>query len=87
MEENQYIPPKPAKSFRVKIELNRVESRLDNVLLTALRAQKENLNLFNISRTQLKELFAGGKIQIKGQAARPSSALAKGITYIDILGF
>ena len=87
MENSNYIPPKPPKSFRVTLELNRSESRLDNVLLNALRSQKENLNLFNISRNQLKELFNDGKIQIKGQSARPSSSLAKGTTYIDILGF
>lgn len=84
---NAYIPPKPPNSFRVTIELNRHESRMDNVLLTALRSQKENLNLFNLSRSKLKELFSEGKIQIKGQAARPSSALAKGTTYVDILGY
>lgn len=69
------------------IELNRAEKRLDSVLLNALKQQNENLNLREISRTRIKELFSTGKILIKGQRATPSSALAKGITYVDILGY
>lgn len=83
----EYIPPKPAKSFRIVLELNRPESRLDTVLLSAIREQKENLNLQIISRTKFKELFDEGKIQIKGQIARPSSSLTRGTTYVDIFGF
>lgn len=80
-----FIPPQPAKSFRVVLELNRRENRLDTILLQALKSQSENLQLQQISRVKFKELFKSGKITIKGQKAGPSSAIAKGITYIDIL--
>lgn len=81
------IPPKPANSFRITLDLVRPEKRLDAILLQAIKAQNENLTLREISRTTFKELFALGKIQIKGQNARPSSGLARGLTYVDILGF
>ena len=81
------IPVQPRHSFRVTLELNSRTSRMDNTLLAALKDQKMNLNLKNISRQALKNLFLEGRIQIKGQRAKPSSALAKGITYIDILGY
>lgn len=81
------IPPQPANSFRIVLELNRAEKRLDNVLLLAIRSQNENLDLREVTRTTFKELFNSGKIQIKGQNARPSSAVAKGTTYVDILGY
>lgn len=81
------IPAKPANSFRITLELNRAEKRLDTVLLQAIKQQNENLDLREISRTAYKELFKAGKIQIKGQNARPSSAIAKGTTYVDIFGF
>jgi hypothetical protein len=55
--------------------------------LTAIKQQNENLNLREISRVQFKTLFKTGKIQIKGQAAHPSSSVAKGMTYVDILGY
>ena len=60
---------------------------MDNTLLAALKEQKENLNLRNISRQGLKNLFLEGRIHIKGQQAKPSSGLAKGVTYVDILGY
>lgn len=82
-----FIPPKPANSFRVVIELNSSGQRLDAILLKKLREQKDNLDLFNISRMKFKELFTTGKIQIKGQRATPSSEIAAGTTYIDILGY
>jgi len=82
-----YIPTQPPKSFRIVLELNTRASRMDNTLLNALKEQKENLNLSNISRQGLKNLFNEGRIQIKGQQAKPSSGLAKGTTYIDILGY
>ncbi len=85
MEDN--IPPKPDNSFRITLDLMRPAGRLDAVLLQAIKGQNENLTLREISRTTFKELFNSGKIQIKGQNARPSSGLAKGITYVDILGF
>ncbi len=80
------IPVQPPQSFRIILELNSRVSRMDTTLLNSLKAQKEHLNLRNITRQGLKNLFNKGQIQIKGQRARPSSALAKGITYIDILG-
>lgn len=81
------VPAQPAKSFRIALNLDYPESRMDNTLLHALREQNENEKLKNISRTQLKDLFLNKKIQIKGQRARSNSALAKGVTYVDILGF
>lgn len=83
----EHIPPQPPNSFRVKIELYRRIDRMDNTLLKALKNQKENLNLKIISRAALKELFTTGRIQIKGQRAKPSSALNGGVTYVDILGY
>jgi ribosomal 50S subunit-recycling heat shock protein len=83
----EFIPPKPPKSFRIVLELNRAEKRLDNVLLAAIKAQNENLNLREITRTKFKELFNSGKILIKGQRATPSSSITKGTTYVDILGY
>lgn len=80
-----HVPPQPKNSQRITLELFRAEKRLDNVLLTALRAQKEDINLKNITRMAFKDLFKSGKILIKGQRATPSSAVAKGTTYVDIL--
>lgn len=80
-----HIPPQIKNSFRVVLELNRAEKRLDTVLLLALRAQNENIDLKNISRTDFKDLFKSGKVFIKGQKAKTSSAVAKGLTYVDIL--
>lgn len=84
-EHENFIPPQPKNSFRVTLEMNRGGQRLDAVLLQALREQKENLNLRNISRVPFKELFTSGKVLIKGQRAKTSSTLARGTTYIDIL--
>ena len=47
----------------------------------------ENASLKIISRGALKDLFNESKIMIKGQRAKSSSAIAKGITYVDILGY
>ena len=85
--QQDHIPVQPAHSFRIILELNSAGSRLDSQLLKVLREQKENLDLKNISRTVYKELFQTGKILIKGQRAKPSSTLAQGITYVDILGY
>jgi hypothetical protein len=79
------VPPRPPKSTRIVLELVRSEKRLDNVLLAALREQNENPMLKLISRVDFKELFNSGKVTIKGQRARPSSGLAAGTTYVDIL--
>ena len=80
-----FIPKQPPRSFRIALNLERHESRMDTVLLNALKIQKENLDLKNISRGKLKEYFINGQIEIKGQIARPSSSLAKGVTYVDVL--
>lgn len=80
-------PEKPANSFRIVLNLDYPEPRMDNVLLNALREQDENVTLKNISRGALKDLFNNKKILIKGQRAKSNSALAKGTTYVDILGF
>lgn len=82
---SEYVPPKPPKSFRITLEISRSNTRLDNILLSTFREQKENLSLQSISRSQFKELFYAGRVQIKGQKARPSSSLTQGITYVDIL--
>ncbi len=81
------IPERPDNSFRIILNLDYPESRMDNTLLNALRNQNENLTLKNISRGALKELFSNKKILIKGQRAKSNSSLAKGVTYVDILGF
>lgn len=81
------IPEKPKKSFRVILNVGTRKPRLDAPLHEALKAQNENITLKNISRGELKELFNQSRIQIKGQRAKSSSALAAGTTYVDILGF
>ena len=81
------VPPQPENSFRIALTLEYPESRMDNVLLDTLREQDENPKLKNISRSALKELFNQKKIMIKGQRAKSNSALAKGVTYVDILGY
>ncbi len=81
------VPERPENSFRITLTLNNKQPRLDTILLEAIRAQETNLELKRISRTAFKDLFYEKKILIKGQAAKPSSSLAKGITYVDILGY
>lgn len=81
------VPPKMSNAFRIAIALDQGEPRLDNVLLNALREQSENPTLKVISRGALKTLFSEKKIFIKGQRAKPSSSLARGTTYVDIVGF
>jgi hypothetical protein len=81
------VPALILNAFRLTLTLEYAETRMDNVLLAALRAQNENTKLKEISRSALKELFNQKKILIKGQRAKSSSALAKGVTYVDILGF
>lgn len=80
-------PARPENSFRVTLNLDYAEERMDNVLLKALKEQDENQELKEISRGALKELFNQKKILIKGQRAKSNSSLAKGITYVDILGY
>lgn len=82
-----YVPPRPPKSFRIVLNLNYRADRMDNVLMEALKNQTENASLRIISRGALKELFTSGKIEIKGQRAKSNSSIAKGVTYVDILGY
>jgi hypothetical protein len=81
------IPPQPENSFRITLELNSKERRLDSVLMKALRDQKTNLKLQTLTRTEFKNLFKEKRILIKLQPANASSSLAAGTTYIDIIGF
>ncbi len=81
------IPEVVPNAFRIALDLSYAHSRMDNVLLTALREQNDNEALKVISRTALKDLFNDKKIMIKGQRAKSNSSLAQGITYVDILGF
>lgn len=81
------IPEIVPNAFRIALDLSYAHSRMDNVLLTALREQNDNEALKVISRTALKDLFNDKKILIKGQRAKSNSSLAQGITYVDILGF
>ena len=79
-------PLQPKNSFRVVLNLTSGQ-RLDAVLLAELRAQNRNAALKQISRKSFKELFKTRRIQLKGQSAVPSSFLAAGVSYVDILGF
>lgn len=79
------VPPSVPGAFRVKLLMNSRQPRLDVHLLEALRGQEENPELKRISRTQFKKMFDEKKILIKGQPAKPSSSLAAGITYVDLL--
>lgn len=78
--------PVPLKAYRVTLTLKTRAPRLDQVLLEALRAQKDDLELRNITRTAFKELFSKKRVRIKGQVAKPASAVAAGVTEVDILG-
>lgn len=77
----------PANSFRMTLDVLSAKPRLDSVLLEELRKQSRNTLLKRITRTEFKELFKKKRIQIKGQPATPSSALAAGTTEVDILGY
>lgn len=78
-------PKKPENSYRVTLELRNRAPRLDSLLLEALRAQDEVLELQHISRGKFKRMFDEKRILIKGQPARPSSSIAAGTTYVDVL--
>jgi hypothetical protein len=82
---NYKIPEQPENSFRLSIELETPQDRLDIVLLEALKQQSENKELSLISKTQFKKLFVEKKILIKGQTAKAKSPINSGLTYIDIL--
>ncbi len=79
------VPPQPPGSARITLVLERRSDRLDGILLEAMRMQTENKKLREISRSALKALFAAHKILIKGQPAKPSSSIATGTTYVDLL--
>ena len=81
------IFPQPPHSFRLEINLETGGHRIDSVLLERLKEQDRCVALKNISRSALKKLFKDRKIQIKGQSAVPSSTLAAGVTFVDVLGF
>jgi hypothetical protein len=81
------IPNIPKNAFRVILTVTSTKPRIDQVLIEELRKQSISLPLKTISRTEFKELFKKKRIRIKGQACVPSSSLAKGTTYVDILGF
>jgi hypothetical protein len=78
-------PEVPENSFRVIIEVQEREPRLDTLLLEALKAQSENDDLKTISKIQLKKLFTEKKVLIKGQSAKAKSAISAGKTFVDIL--
>lgn len=79
------VPPQPDNSVRITLVLEHRSDRLDGLLLEAIRHQKDNPKLREISRSALKALFGKHKVLIKGQPARPSSSLTTGTTYVDIL--
>jgi hypothetical protein len=81
------IPEQPENSFRLELAVNQRMPRLDTLLLEAIRSQEKNLRLQRISRTAFKELFREKRVLIKGQPAKPSSGVAAGTTYVDILGY
>jgi D-ribose pyranose/furanose isomerase RbsD len=78
-------PEKPENSFRVTLELQDKEPRLDLVLLKALANQEENIEFKNISKTQFKKLFTDKRVLIKGQSAKAKSSVNSGTTFVDIL--
>jgi hypothetical protein len=78
-------PSSIPNSIRITLNLPFGSPRLDQPLLEALRGQSQNTQLRDISRSEFKILFKKGKIKIKGQNATPSSSLAPGVTYVDIL--
>lgn len=80
-------PPQPEGAVRVTLRLSSGGHRIDAVLLEELRNNAEQSALRNISRAGLKRLFKERRIVIKGQSAVPSSSLAAGTTFVDILGF
>jgi len=79
------VPPQPQGATRITLVLERRSDRLDGILLEAMRQQTDNKKLRDISRSALKALFSAHKILIKGQPARPSSSIATGTTYVDVL--
>ena len=81
------IPTKPENSYRITLEQDNHEPRLDSVLMKAFRNQADHPKLQALTRTEFKNLFKQKRILIKGQPALASSGLSSGTTYVDILGF
>jgi hypothetical protein len=78
-------PEIPENSFRITLELENNEVRLDTILLDSLRKQDENDELKAMSKTLLKKLVTQKKVLIKGQSAKAKSPIQAGTTYVDIL--
>lgn len=78
-------PEQPENSYRITLELSESQPRLDITLMDALKAQDENIDMKNVTKSHLKKLFAEKKVLIKGQSARAKSSINKGVTHIDIL--
>ncbi|MBT3583657.1 MAG: hypothetical protein HN509_02015 [Halobacteriovoraceae bacterium] len=78
-------PQQPENSFRVTLELQERQPRLDGPLMDALTGQTENVTFQHITKTHLKRLFTKKKVLIKGQNAKATSTVNSGTTYIDIL--
>ena len=79
------IPAVPKNSYRIELKIEFNGTRIDSPLMEALRKQDDHPKLKIITRSEFKELFKNKKILIKGQSAKPSSELAAGTTYVDIL--
>jgi|GEM_PF-901652 len=84
-EKDPHEPAPVAGAFRVALKINSRQKRMDVHLLEALRGQEDWEALKRISRTQFKKLFDEKKILIKGQPAKPNSALNSGTTYVDLI--
>ena len=80
------VPVKPKDAFRIVLKVTSPKPRLDAVLIEEIR-KCEHKDLKLISRVKFKELFKKKHIRIKGQPATPSSSLAAGVTYVDIVGY
>ena len=80
------IPEIPKNSFRIVLELDHREPRLDSVLMKAFRSQGQNLKLQALTRSEFKALFKEKRILIKNQPATATSAISAGTTYVDVLG-
>ena len=84
-DKDPHEPAPVAGAFRIALKINSRQKRMDVHLLEALRGQEEWEALKRISRTQFKKLFEEKKILIKGQPAKPNSALNAGTTWVDLL--
>jgi hypothetical protein len=81
-----FAPPQPRNSCRVILELT-AKSRIDAALLAAFRGQADvPAVLKTLSRSNFKKLFKDKRVHLKGYSVQPSTMIAAGTTYIDILG-